>query len=225
MVDMKLKINGRIEVIDYDSDVNYKSNIQDITEDGILITIPMKEGKYLPLNKSERVSIIYYEEKEVYQFEVDVLGRTIDVIPVILLSKPQNVRLIQRRNYVRVLILKVIKCLNIDRELLAKDVSRIVGTTSSHKFKEATLLDLSGGGMRIKTELKLQLNDGLIISLPLIEEEITIKAKVVRCDEQQDNLRAYGLKFLDLEEKDRDKIIKYIFHIMREQRKKGLKGD
>jgi len=225
MVDLNLRINGRIEVIDYDSDVNYKSNIQDITEDGILITIPMKEGKYLPLNKSESVSIIYYEEKEVYQFEADVLGRTIDVIPVIILSNPKNIRIIQRRNYVRVTILKVIKCLNIDRELATKDVSRIEGVTSAHKFKEATLLDLSGGGMRIKTELKLHLNDVLIIRLPLIDEEIMIKTRVVRCEEKQDNLRAYGLRFLDLEEKNRDKIIKYIFHIMREQRKKGLKGD
>jgi len=225
MTDMELRINGRIEVIDYNGGINYKSSIQDINEVGISITIPMKEGKYLPLNKDEKVSIIYYGDKDVYQFEADVLGRTIDVIPIIILSGPHNSRVIQRRNYVRVLILKNIEFIGIDKELAEKNISNIARVIDRKQFKKASLLDLSGGGMRIKTEEKLRLNDSLVIAIELVEDELTVKTRVVRCDLQPDNTNAYGLKFIELGEADRDKIIKYIFQIMREQRKKGLKGD
>jgi len=221
MTDMELKINSRIEIIDFDGGINYKSNIQDMTEVGMSITIPVKEGKYLPLNTGEKVSIIYYGDKEVYQFEAEVLGRAIDVIPVINISKPQNPRVVQRRNYVRVLMLKNIKFMSIDKELAEKETSKITKVIDKSQFKKAILLDLSGGGMRIKTEEKLQLSEFIMIAIELIEEEIMIKSRVVRCDLQPDNTNAYGLKFLELGEKDRDKIIKYIFQVMREQRKKG----
>ena len=221
MTDMELKINSRIEIIDFHGGINYKSNIQDMTEVGMSITIPVKEGKYLPLNTGEKVSIIYYGDKEVYQFEAEVLGRAIDVIPVINISKPQNPRVVQRRNYVRVLMLKNIKFMSIDKELAEKETSKITKVIDKSQFKKAILLDLSGGGMRIKTEEKLQLSEFIMIAIELIEEEIMIKSRVVRCDLQPDNTNAYGLKFLELGEKDRDKIIKYIFQVMREQRKKG----
>jgi len=221
MTDMELKINSRIEIIDFHGGINYKSNIQDMTEVGMSITIPVKEGKYLPLNTGEKVSIIYYGDKEVYQFEAEVLGRAIDVIPVINISKPQNPRVVQRRNYVRVLMLKNLKFISIDKELADKETSKITKVIDKSQFKKAILLDLSGGGMRIKTEEKLQLSEFIMIAIELIEEEIMIKSRVVRCDLQPDNTNAYGLKFLELGEKDRDKIIKYIFQVMREQRKKG----
>lgn len=225
MIEMELKINGRIEVLDEDGITYLKSNIQDITDEGIYITIPMKEGKYLPLNIGQSVSIIYYRDQDVYQFDGDVIGRTVNVIPMIILSQPRNIRVIQRRNYVRVLVINTVKYLKIDRELAEKDIPRILNIVDSNNFKQATVLDLSGGGMRFKTDTKLKLNDYLLISLSLINEEIMVKTKIVRCEMQPDKTYICGLTFLDLGELTREKIIKYIFHVMREQRKKGLKGD
>ena len=50
-------VNQRIEIEMEDG--IYKSNIQDITDEYIGISIPVNEGKYVPLRKDEKVICHY----------------------------------------------------------------------------------------------------------------------------------------------------------------------
>lgn len=217
MAELDLKINSRIEVILKDGE--YKCNVQDLTDKYIAITIPMKDRKYYPLDRGTMVSMLHYCGSVLYKFECEVIGRKVDRIPIIILGLPQNIREIQRRNFVRVSVIENIKCYLIDKALIDKKVEDLL------KLKNETIesisLDISGGGMRIKCKLKLKYDDILLVSLPLTTENLLVKAKIVRIENQEDNINIYGLWFINLDEKLRDKIIKGIFQIMRERRKKG----
>ena len=101
----EFKINNRME-IEWD-DGYYKSIIQDINEDTIYINLPVNEGKYLPLNYNDKVTVFYFDGEKIFKFRTIVTGRKVDKILLIALKKPEKVNRIQRRNFVRIsLILK-----------------------------------------------------------------------------------------------------------------------
>jgi c-di-GMP-binding flagellar brake protein YcgR len=217
MAELELKINNRIEVVLKDGD--YKCNIQDVTSEHIAITIPMKDRKYYPLDKGTLVSLVYYTEDTIFKFESEVLGREVDRIPIIIMGLPQNIREVQRRNFVRVPLVNNVKWSKLNKAF----INRRIEDLARLKLEsiDGFSLDISGAGMRITCKETLNQDDIIVVTLPVLKEELLIKAKIVRVENKDENLNTYGLYFFDLDEKVRDKIIKGIFEIMREQRKKG----
>ena len=57
MTDLKFKINNKVEIIDEEGEV-YSSDVQDINEDSVAISIPIKDSAYLPLRKKDRKSVV-----------------------------------------------------------------------------------------------------------------------------------------------------------------------
>lgn len=201
MSKFQLKINGRLEIkID---DVLFNSTIQDVKEDSFLISMPMMKESYVKFENNEKLSIYYYfENTSLYKFESTVLGREkCGNMPLYKLTLPKEVVKIQRREYVRVNIMAPVE--------IIKDNKKINGL----------LLDLSGGGMRIKTEEKLSKEEILEIKLKSSEfsNEININGVVVRVNKDEEGKYVYGIRYYRIEEKVRENIIQTIFCIMRAQ--------
>ncbi|NMM61438.1 flagellar protein [Clostridium sp. P21] len=216
-------INGKIEIEMEDG--YYKSNIQDITEEYVAISIPVNNGQYLPLRKEEKITGVYYYDKEIYRFKTVVLGRKIDKILIIMIKKPDTFKKLQRRNFVRVPFMTNICCAQIK---LTKDIKSI--GDNQIKFFEACSLDISGGGMRLAVDRslkeKIHCDDILMITIPLGQESITVKTKIVRVESDRKNPKIiYGTIFFDLDKYSRETIIKLVFHIMRNQIKNGAKEE
>jgi c-di-GMP-binding flagellar brake protein YcgR len=215
--DVKFIINTKVEISW--SDGYYKSNIEDVQENYIAISIPIKEGQYIPLRVGEQLEVIYYPNNEdIYKFNTVVVGRQVDRIPIILLGMPVSIMKIQRRKFVRVPVVCNIECSVIDKALAHKELS-ILANINKNKL-EAILLDLSGGGMRVRLNADVKLNDTIVSYIPIEQDVIIVKGVVVRIDKGEDNKCAYGINFLDLNEKTRDKIIRFIFQLMRDQMRK-----
>lgn len=204
---LKLEINNKIEVI-Y-GEKNYKSVIQDIREeeDEILISIPVLDGEYLTLVTGRVIEQIYYDNNgNVYQFKSKVLGRIKEKnLSLYRFSSPFDVRKIQRRDYVRVNFIKAINYLS------SKDIEK-------EKYKKALLLDLSGGGMKIKVDEKLDNNDLIFSKIIYDDSIIDVNGKVVRVEKTEDKEYICGINFSDIEERTREEIIRIVFKVMRKQR-------
>lgn len=215
--DVKFIINTKVEISW--SDGYYKSNIEDVRDNYIAISIPIKEGQYIPLRVGEQLEVLYYPNNEdIYKFDTVVVGRQVDRIPIILLGMPASIMKIQRRKFVRVPVVCNIECSVIDKALANKDLA-ILSNISKDKLK-ATLLDLSGGGMRVRFNADVKLNDTIVSYIPIDQDVIIVKGIVVRVDKGEDNKYAYGINFVDLNEKTRDKVIRFIFQLMRDQMRK-----
>ncbi|MBV7272202.1 PilZ domain-containing protein [Clostridiaceae bacterium UIB06] len=216
-------INQKIE-IEMEDGV-YKSNIQDITDEYIGISIPVNNGKYVPLRKGERVTGIYYINKDIYKFETVVIGRKVDKLLIIMLGRPDKVVMYQRRNFVRVQVMINVYCVLLE-------VSRKIENIMNNQVEcfDAYTLDISGGGMRIaldrNLDKKVELGNLLMVNLPIENENLAIKCKVVRVENDNKNPKIiYGLSFVDLDRKTREEIVGLVFKIMREQMKNGAKGE
>ena len=57
---VKLNVNTKCEILIKGR--SFKSNIQDINENFIFISIPVFNGKYADLYQNEEIEVIYYDE-------------------------------------------------------------------------------------------------------------------------------------------------------------------
>ena len=216
---IKFIINSKLEVSWNDG--YYKSNIEDVNKQLISISIPIKEGQYIPLRIGEMIEVIYYFENDIYKFYTKVVNRKIDGIPVIEIEYPDKVFKIQRRKFVRVPIV----CNVVYSKIGAKQENGNIVKLSPDKVKDfkGIMVDLSGGGMRIKLKEKLNLGDIISVDMPLGEDTLKVKGEIVRVEYDEINkLHVCGMDFKDLEERAREKLIRYIFQIMRDRMRKGI---
>lgn len=210
MAKLDITINSIVEIL-WQENI-YKSTIQDINENEILISIPVSEGIYLTLKAGDEIEQIFYDDKgNVLAYKTNVLGRYVEKeIPFYRLSKPYDIKKIQRRDNVRVNVVQIINYIR--QTELEKDIKE------QENYENALLLDLSGGGMRIKVKEKLSLNDSIISNLTYENEKIVVKGKVMRIEKTNDKRYIYGVKFMNIDNLTREKIIKTVFRIMRKQR-------
>lgn len=82
------------------------------------------------------------------------------------------------------------------------------------------LVDLSGSGMRVKVSQEVKLNDFLLVSLLVNDEDINIIGKSMRIIKDDDGSYFCGLSLDFIDNVTREKIIKFIFELMRKQTKK-----
>jgi c-di-GMP-binding flagellar brake protein YcgR len=200
------EINNKIEVSWNDG--YYKSSIENVGDNYIAISVPINNGSYIPLRPGEQIEVIYYYANDIYKFYTKVTDRKIDGIPVIILDYPKEVFKIQRRMFVRVPIICTIEFSKLEKGTPSKPLSAI-------------MVDLSGGGMRIKFKDKVVSGETIKATIPLGKEKVQIMGEIVRVEAEQDiDRNICGVSFIDVEEKVREKLIRFIFQIMREQMKK-----
>lgn len=218
---LKFIINSKVEISWNDG--YYKSSIEDVDGNLIAISIPIKDGEYLPLNKGEKIDIIYFYLNDIYKFQTMVVNRKADRIPLLQIDYPKEVFKIQRRKFVRV---PIICSINYERLSEVSDASRVKFSNESKPIFKATMVDLSGGGAKIRLKETVKSGDILIVHVPMEKETITLKGEVTRVEKSYDNrLNTCGIEFSDLDERTREKLIRIVFQIMREQMKKGSRGD
>lgn len=198
-------INGKLEISW--NDEYYKSNIENVDDNSIHISIPIKDGKYIPLRVGEQIEVFYYYKNDIYKFYSVVTNREMDRIPLIIITIPEEIFKIQRRKFVRVPIICNIEYF-------------IEGNSASLKPLKAIMIDLSGGGMRIKVSEEIKLGNKVNTHIPIGNEKLILKGEVVRLEKDQDKKKNLcGVSFTDLDERKREKLIRFIFQVMREQMK------
>lgn len=216
MKNLNVFISKNISVL-INEDV-YKSNIQDITKDYMAISVPVKDGLYNPLLENETMEITYIDNGSAFKFNAKVLGRKIENIPMILVTIPEekDIIKIQRREYVRIPLSKSIKYKKVNEDIRKQNF------IDDKYFKDAMLIDLSGGGMKVKIQESVKLNDEIISIIKLKDREVVVTGKVVRRYKEKDN-NVCGIKFINLHKKVTEDIIAYVFEVMRKRRRNGIR--
>ncbi|MGV2620298.1 UNVERIFIED_CONTAM: PilZ domain-containing protein [Halobacillus marinus] len=184
----------------------FKCKIVDVEEAFVCIDYPIhsvtgRPGFFLE-GAVFKVSFVD-NQQAVYSFEATVVGREKRTIPVILLQLPdkQEWKRVQRRQYVRVPA-------NVD---IAVEVDGVPFTTVTH--------DISGGGVLIvKPSTKIFPSDSpveMTIVLPMKSGSyhyVRAVGELVREIEGTDQRpERASLEFSDIEEQDRQTIIRYCF--------------
>jgi c-di-GMP-binding flagellar brake protein YcgR len=184
----------------------FKSRITDIEEEFLLIEIPMEEssGKLKRLYNGDELSVYYITESGVkHYFNTYVLGFKEDVIRMVRIRKPEleDISTIQRRTFLRV---------NANLEIAVKKQDDIRFLTHTE--------DISGGGLSFSSDTKYNLKVGELLSCWVLIhykndsiEHIPLKAKIVRISNVEKNRTIIMLKFSEIYDSERQKLIRYCF--------------
>lgn len=203
-----LQINTKINVTVRNGEYEgvYDSRIEDITKDGIYISIPTLKGVPFLIRSGSVVDISFVANGGRFSFQAEVEGRVKDGINMLKLKKPPYIHKSELRRYFRIgCRLKI----TISRLLYQKSNGNVTAKIDAY---EATVKDISGGGVRIQVAAEFQEDDVILLDFknyfPTINE---IFGKVVKIFPKNENLHEYGVEFISIKERDRDLIIKYVF--------------
>lgn len=179
----------------------------------MMLAMPMSKGFPIILPVGEEFQGKLIQEGTVYQFNCRYMDKRYTPLPVWITSLPYNIVKIQQRNHVRVDVsLKVLLQLQ-DGE---QEDTIELNTVSK---------DLSGGGMLVVTKLPIPLGKAVSVNLAIPDfGDIALLGEVVRRDQPKPDQLLYwiGIKFTEITERQRNAIIRYVFKVQLQHRKKGL---
>ena len=188
----------------------YRSRVEEVGEKILVIGAPYDKGEVVPLREGTRVRLSYWDEVSAYLFEAVIMQRIAVPFPTFVLALPESVTKVQRRNYVRVSVVYPI-------------TFQVVLEDSLSDTYEGTTLDLSGGGLMFKTEKRLKRGSLLDTHIFMPKRILHLPLRVIRSEREEDTkLYITSSEFIDISERIRDDIIRCVFEIQREIRKKGL---
>ena len=188
------------------SEIGYKSRITDVEEESFLIEIPMQEddGQLKRLYLGDELSVYFVTEDGVkHYFNTYVLGFKEDIIRMVRVRKPKpdEISKIQRRTYFRVNA-------NLEIAVQKEDTTRFITQTE----------DLSGGGISFFAESKHQLKEGELLSCWILVhykngsiEHVPLKGEIVRIKDGEYNRNIVMLRFTEIFNTERQKLIRYCF--------------
>lgn len=221
--DELIKISERIEIEVTEKGEyfgNYLSRIEDIKDKKeIMIGLPLDKGTIVPLRIGSIVNINITKADGVYTFAAKIQKRELKPFPHFTIEFPKSIKRIQRRNYVRIPINIVV---------LYKNLGNGTVKSSDEIIEEkGVTVNISGGGLYLLTVKEMEMEDKLTVSFSLpngvVCKDIKTVIKRKEIVGQNDKKRlAYGIEFVEIDEKLRDQIIVYLFELQRERQSKGI---
>lgn len=194
--------------------LEYKSRIADITESYISMEIPManQTGRFKRLYQGDELSVYFITEDGVKNyFNTTVLGFSDDVIKMIRIKKPEpeSITKAQRRTFLRV---------PAELEIAVK---------ISEQLQFVTLTDdVSGGGISFLCDGYIPASAGQTVSCWLLIhykngqiEHVPFKSEIVRVKPLETGKQQVMLRYSEINDRDRQKIIRFCFERQLEIRK------
>ncbi|MDF2485063.1 MAG: hypothetical protein K0R46_1231 [Herbinix sp.] len=212
-----------------------------VDADVINITAPIVFGRTIPLPAGDNFNLCFYTEKGLYQCNSMVLSNHRDnktIITVVRITS--NLEKYQRRQYYRLECIHDIdyRPITIDEQILEKKLStedfsnpedqaeaRRKLALFDKEWISASVTDLSGGGARFNSEILHNSGDKLRIKLDFITgsevKRLVLIANVITSNRILTRSGSYEhrVEFIDIMQKDREALIKYIFEQERRLRR------
>ncbi|BAD40471.1 conserved hypothetical protein related to flagellar biosynthesis [Symbiobacterium thermophilum IAM 14863] len=199
----------------------YSTYLEALEDSTIRVAHPMFGSALIPLMPGDEVMVEYVYNGERVGFAAQVLQRVTEETPALILTRPGpgDIRRQQLRNFVRLDISLPIEYAPGGRKAGEEEPELLPGRT----------VNISGGGALIVTGESYPPGTRLDLVLHLPDRVIPVEAEVVRHvpvavvpgsgDPVQTRL---GVRFTQIEERDREQIIRFIFAEHRRRRRKGL---
>ena len=209
-----IKVNQLVDIeVEDEETVNlYRSRIEEVADDHLWLAMPSYRGLPIILLPGMEILVRFVRGGAVYQFKTTYQNKLLQQIPVWVVSLPYDFAKIQRRSFFR---LEVYIPVVLEVEPGDEPESQEIPPMNLHAK------DISAGGIRLtsKTPLDPETKVRLEISLT---RQITVKTRgrVIRSEVSPLNSTIHwiSIEFVDLDERDRKKLVTFVFNKQLEQR-------
>lgn len=220
--DLKLGMKLEVAVIDnYGKKQGpyYPVKLQHINDNNTIeVDMPMLCGQIILFKNESLLQVVMTFKDGIYSFNAKVLGKNVrNNISLMVLKQQDKIIKIQRRAHYRMDCSCMVRYRPFDFENPG---------ISEKPFEVANTIDLSGGGMSLITQEKIK-DTNLLECVIILEKDISINiiGEIVKTEKKEDNnfeKWKICIKFKRIAEKDRERIITYIFQEQLRLKRKGL---
>lgn len=213
----------------------YKSQVLDIMENGNFeISMPTDKGKLLLLPLGIRYEFVFYSNGGLYKSIGQIVERyKKDGFYMLQVSLRTPLEKFQRREFFRYSCAMDMSFYMLDEEQRRMESADeifydIVEGRSEAELVHGVMVDLSGGGMKFRSEQKLNPGEKIMVMLRLtndkMDRQFHVLGKLIACVDVRTtsgkNLYESRIKFIIEDNKIREEIIRYIFEEERKIRQK-----
>ena len=188
----------------------YTSAVRRVDGRGVLIDRPVVEGDELSLVVGEELVLFTQYHNRTFRFVTKVLESDLQV----LLEQPSEAKRMERRSFYRLLITIPLVSAEVKPE-------RGVGEPV-----EARIVDISGGGVRLRIDRSLPEGTRLSLVFVLSGERLRVDVEIVHgstLDRAGASARYEAqCEFVDISMAEQDLIVRFIFEKQREFSSKGV---
>lgn len=215
VVKLDIRMDMKLDVIDLE-EKTYMARVEMVKDQCMLTKMIVGDREKPKLIQNENVEVLVYNKGLVYSGKCTVLGVKEDkVFCRAVVTIPKEFKKVERRKFFRFPTNAQIEYVILPKEqdyLQVKDIPK----EFLNAMKVSNAIDISGGGIKIFTEEAPEANQQILLSI-FIPHEIKVICSVVRIERDIKNQKyKTSLRFEDISERSRDRIIEYIFEIMRE---------
>jgi len=214
-----IKINQLLEIeVDGEKD-RLASRVEEVKDNYLFISMPMKKGALVPLWPGQDVRLIFRYKHSTVGGVSRVVSRRREPLPHLVVTLPQKlVAVNQKREFVRLPVSMPIRFKVVNRNVEVKSDEKV-------EIQEGLTIDISAGGLLFTTKTLLQAGQLLELEIKLAEKDfLYLKANVVRVFDRKHQNEDWKVALIydDINDRQRDRIFKFIFDKQREWIKKGV---
>ena len=234
MISKYIQIGNRIEIESVKKTVDetgemirktYRSELYDIvSEDQVKIAMPMEQTKIVLLPVDAEYSLCFYTSNGLYQCLARVTERfKSNNLFVLVMELETDLQKYQRREYYRLNTILDMKCKPIDKADQT-GLAQVEFLDTDLTFDNGTMVDISGGGARFISSVQYQKNSLIRFVFSLFVNgaitEYKLIGKVLRSEKMENREDSYEnrIQFVNMQNDDRESIIRYIFEEERKMR-------
>ncbi|MBM3803598.1 MAG: hypothetical protein FJW26_14955 [Acidimicrobiia bacterium] len=216
MSDVSLQVNELLQVtfMDEESAHGYSSRVEDMENARICIAWPTENGIRVAVRAGDEVYLSFTREDAAYGLRAKVEKTANEPVPVVVVEQVGSITRTQRREFVRVPS-------SIPVELIGTPDSAHTDETQVVLLIKTRTLDVSGGGFSVyyKDPVALGTIFEARFALPGVPDEFRLRSKLVRCERRSDaqgnRIHRLGLMFLDMPERIRSRIVRFVFGVQK----------
>jgi len=201
----RLNIGEYVEIVTHRSDMRekpqFRSRIEDIYKQNLLLVpVPPEKGAMSVIGRADALELV-------------ALKGSAKIIFKAIISEKLKMN---NSLYYVVRLTDVGKRIQ-DRSFFRADVMMDVKFTVKGQLMTGITKNVSGGGMQILSKGVCEAGDMMTMTLDLNNDKVFVIGKVISFDSlPEDNFR-YRIRFIEMNEKEQDKIIRFVLDVQRKE--------
>ncbi|MCR5747175.1 MAG: flagellar brake protein [Lachnospiraceae bacterium] len=208
----------------------YSTRVYDIvSDDEIKINMPFENGHVVLLEVGDDYDLCFYSEKGLYQCYARITDRyKSDNVFVLCLELTSPLRKFQRREYYRLNCVLSMKCREVGEKEYAEMQENDVSIINTDLILEnGVIVDISGGGAKFISNKIYEKDAKILFMFKLdvsgVPREFSAIGRIVLSEEVEGRGGQYKnhIQFINIKDRDREGIIRYIFEEERKIRRKA----
>lgn len=215
-IDRSIEYQGKTDAVEHKS---YQSQVIDVlSDDRVEISMPMEKSKLILLPMDGEYDLYFYSDSGLYQCYARVVDRyKNNNLYVLVLDMISNLRKHQRREYYRFSCALEMNSRQLQEEELALAENKEGVLIPQLPLKSSVVVDISGGGLRFVANYAYEPQSLILCKYNLLvggtNKEYNLVGKVlnVRELENRNGVFEHRVQYVNVDETEREEIIKYIF--------------